>query len=56
MAAMRVAEWREAFWEARKSPLIFFGVALVNLGVIGWQLLTFGRLMHRITVQGVPLH
>ena len=27
---------------------IFFAIGLVNLGVIGWQLTTFGRLMHRI--------
>lgn len=24
---MKTAEWREAFWEARRSPLIFFAVA-----------------------------
>jgi O-antigen biosynthesis protein len=27
---------------------IFFAIGLVNLGVIGWQLTRFGRLMHRI--------
>ena len=27
---------------------VFFAIGLVNLGVIGWQLATFGRLMHRI--------
>lgn len=30
------------------AALVFFAIALVNLGVIGWQLVTFGRLMHRI--------
>jgi len=28
--------------------MIFLGLAVVNLGVVGWQLATFGRLMHRI--------
>ena len=28
--------------------LAFFAVGMVNLAVVGWQLLTFGRLMHRI--------
>ncbi|HEV8680138.1 MAG TPA: hypothetical protein VGQ90_12250, partial [Stellaceae bacterium] len=28
--------------------VIFFAAALVNIGVIGWQLAIFGRLMHRI--------
>jgi hypothetical protein len=33
---------------------IFFALGLANLGVIGWQLVTFGRLMHRVveTVAG----
>ena len=30
------------------AAAIFFAIALVNLGVIGWQLATFGQLMHRI--------
>jgi O-antigen biosynthesis protein len=30
------------------GAVIFFALGLVNLGVIGWQLVTFGRLMHRI--------
>src|SRR6266481_660631 len=33
------------------SPLvamIFLALGAVNLGVVGWQLVTFGRLMHRI--------
>jgi hypothetical protein len=33
------------------APLVaavFFAIGLVNLGVITWQLVTFGRLMHRI--------
>ncbi len=30
------------------AAAIFFAVALVNFGVIGWQLAIFGRLMHRI--------
>src|SRR5947209_734107 len=30
------------------AALIFFAIGFVNLGVIGWQLVTFGRLMHRI--------
>jgi GT2 family glycosyltransferase len=28
--------------------MIIFAIALVNLGVIGWRLVTFGQLMHRI--------
>jgi glycosyltransferase involved in cell wall biosynthesis len=28
--------------------LVVFAIALVNLGVIAWRLVTFGRLMHRI--------
>jgi len=28
--------------------LAFFAVGVVNLGVVGWRLVTFGRLMHRI--------
>ena len=28
--------------------LIFLALGAVNLGVVGWQLVTFGRLMHRI--------
>ncbi|MBV8492225.1 MAG: glycosyltransferase [Alphaproteobacteria bacterium] len=28
--------------------MIFFALGVVNLGVVGWQLATFGRLMHRI--------
>jgi hypothetical protein len=34
--------------DAPVAALIFLAIALVNLGVIGWQLVTFGRLMHRI--------
>src|SRR3954454_8672512 len=34
---------------------IFFAAGLVNLGVIFWQLATFGRLMHRI-VEAVARH
>ena len=34
--------------DAPVAALIFFAIALVNLSVIGWQLVTFGRLMHRI--------
>jgi glycosyltransferase involved in cell wall biosynthesis len=34
--------------EAPVAALIFLAIALVNLSVIGWQLVTFGRLMHRI--------
>jgi GT2 family glycosyltransferase len=30
------------------AALIFFTIAAANLGVIGWQLIAFGRLMHRI--------
>ena len=30
------------------AAAVFFAIGLVNLGVIGWQLATFGRLMHRI--------
>jgi hypothetical protein len=29
---MKASEWREAFWEPRKSPLIFFAVAF-GLGI-----------------------
>jgi glycosyltransferase involved in cell wall biosynthesis len=28
--------------------LVFFAVGMANLGVIGWRLVTFGRIMHRI--------
>jgi len=31
-----------------EGAVIFFALGLVNLGVIGWQLVTFGRLMQRI--------
>jgi hypothetical protein len=34
---------------------IFFAAGLVNLGVIVWQLATFGRLMHRI-IEAVARH
>ncbi|HVC56767.1 MAG TPA: glycosyltransferase [Stellaceae bacterium] len=30
------------------AALVFCGVGAVNLGVIGWQVMSFGRLMHRI--------
>jgi O-antigen biosynthesis protein len=30
------------------AAVIIFAIALVNLGVIGWRLVTFGQLMHRI--------
>jgi hypothetical protein len=30
------------------AALVFFAIGLVNLGVIGWRLATFGQLMHRI--------
>ena len=30
------------------AAVIFFALGVVNLGVIGWRLVTFGRLMHRI--------
>ncbi|HEV8679769.1 MAG TPA: glycosyltransferase, partial [Stellaceae bacterium] len=30
------------------AAVVFFAAALVNIGVIGWQLAIFGRLMHRI--------
>jgi GT2 family glycosyltransferase len=33
---------------APAAALAFFAAGTVNLGVIGWRLLTFGRLMHRI--------
>ena len=33
---------------APAGALVFLAIGLVNLGVIGWQLVTFGRLMHRI--------
>jgi len=35
--------------------LIVFAIGAVNLGVIGWRLVTFGRLMHRI-VEAVARH
>ncbi|MFI4983291.1 MAG: hypothetical protein ACHQIO_23300, partial [Nevskiales bacterium] len=28
--------------------LVFFAIGVVNLGVIGWRLVTFGRIMQRI--------
>jgi O-antigen biosynthesis protein len=34
--------------DAPLAAMIICAVALVNLGVIGWRLVTFGRLMHRI--------
>jgi len=34
--------------DAPLAALIIFAIALVNLGVIGWRLVTFGQLMHRI--------
>ncbi len=30
------------------AALVVLAIALVNLGVIGWRLVTFGRIMHRI--------
>jgi glycosyltransferase involved in cell wall biosynthesis len=30
------------------AALVFFAVGMANFGVIGWRLLTFGRIMHRI--------
>jgi GT2 family glycosyltransferase len=30
------------------AGLIFFAIAAANIGVIGWQLIAFGRLMHRV--------
>jgi hypothetical protein len=30
------------------AAVFFLTLALINFGVIGWQLATFGRLMHRI--------
>ena len=30
------------------TTIAFLAVGMANLGVVGWQLLTFGRLMHRV--------
>jgi hypothetical protein len=30
------------------AALVFFAAGVANLGLIGWRLVTFGRLMHRI--------
>ena len=35
--------------------MIFFALGVVNLGVAGWQLVIFGRLMHRI-IEAVARH
>src|SRR5579884_3350784 len=37
------------------AAAVFAAIGLVNVGVIGWHLLTFGRLMHRI-VETVARH
>jgi GT2 family glycosyltransferase len=39
---------------APAAAAVFFALGLLNLGVIGWQMVAFGRLMHRIveTVAG----
>jgi len=33
---------------APAAALVFFAIGMVNLGVIGWRLVTFGRIMQRI--------
>jgi O-antigen biosynthesis protein len=35
-------------FDAPLAAVILLAIALVNLGVIGWRLVTFGQLMHRI--------
>jgi len=37
------------------AAMIFFVIGVVNLGVAGWQLVIFGRLMHRI-IEAVARH
>jgi hypothetical protein len=37
------------------AAVVFAALMLINLGVIGWQLATFGRLMHRM-VEAVARH
>ena len=41
--------------ESPVAAVIFFAIGVVNLGVAGWHLVIFGRLMHRI-IEAVARH